>query len=62
MSFVEAPSAIEGMRMYPANLLMSRTSTMIVRPSGLFIAASIFRTSPILLAMMVSALVFLNCS
>ncbi len=36
MSFVEAPSAIEGMQIYLASLLMSRTLTMIIGPAGLF--------------------------
>ncbi|CAK9208951.1 unnamed protein product [Sphagnum troendelagicum] len=62
---VGAPSAIEGILMKPANLVMSPTSTVTMGPAGLFMydsAASIFRTVPSLLTMMVSALTFLNCS
>ncbi len=62
--FVVAPSAMEGIRMYPASLLMSRVSAVIMGPAGLFMyesSGSISRTSPILLAMIMRAFVFLNC-
>ncbi len=62
---VGAPSAIDGILMKPANLVISWTSTVTMGPAGLLMydsAASISRTVPNLLAMMVSALTFLNCS
>ncbi len=50
--------------MYSASLLMSWVSTVIMGPMGLFMyesSSSISRTSPILLAMIVRAFVFMNC-
>ncbi len=44
---------------------MSRVSTVIVGPMGLFMyesSGSILKTFPILLAMIMKAFVFLNCS
>ncbi len=52
-----APSAMEGIRIIPASLLMSLTSTEIKGPVDLLMyesGASISSTSPILLAMMVN--------
>ncbi len=65
VSFMIAPSTMEGIRMYPANLPMSWVSTMIMGSVGLFMyesSSSISWTFPILLAMIVRAFVFLNCS
>jgi hypothetical protein len=56
---------MEGIPMYPASLLMSWVSTVIMGLTGLFMyesSGSISRTSPILLAMIVRAFVFLNYS
>ncbi len=61
MSIAKAPSAMEGILMYPASLVMSLTSIVTMGPAALYmyeLAASISKTSPSLLAMMVSALVF----
>jgi len=51
--------------MYPTSLPMSQVFTMIMGLAGLFMyesSGSFSRTSPILLAMIVRAFVFLNCS
>jgi hypothetical protein len=60
-----APSAMEGIQMYSASLLMSQVSIVIVGPTNLFMYESfnyISRTSLTLLAMIVRVFVFLNCS
>ncbi len=65
VSFGIALFAIEGMQMWPTSLLMSWISTIIIGPACLFTydsTSSISRTSPILLAIIVRALSFLNCS
>jgi hypothetical protein len=65
MSSVSAPSAINGIRMYPGSLEMFFNSNVIRGPAGLLMyesAGSISSTSLILLAIMVRALVFQNCS
>ncbi len=65
VSLGSAPSAIDGILMYPGSLEMSLSSMVIMVPAGLLMyesTASISRTSLILLAMIVRALVFLNCS
>jgi hypothetical protein len=60
MSSVSAPSAIDGIRMYPRSLEMSFNSIVIRGLAGLLMydyAGSISSTSLILLAIMVRALV-----
>jgi hypothetical protein len=62
---VVAPSAIDGILMNPTSLEMSCTSTVTMGPVGLLMydsAASISRTTPSLLTIMVRALTFRNCS
>ncbi len=62
---VPAPSDMDGILMNPANLEMSRTSSVTMGPTGLLMYesfASMSNTSPSLLAIMVRALAFLNCS
>ncbi len=64
ISFMVAPSTMEGIRMCPTSLPMSRVFTVIMGVAGLFMyesSGSIPRTSPILLAMIVKTFVFLNC-
>jgi len=54
---------MEGIQMYLASLSMSQVSTMIMGQVGLFMYESsnyIFKTSPILLTMIVKAFVILN--
>lgn len=65
MFVVGTPSAIDGIMMKPASLEMFCTSIVTMGLVGLLIydsTASISRTVPNLLAMIVSALAFLNCS
>jgi hypothetical protein len=60
-----APSNMDGILMNPASLEMSRTSNVTMGPVGLLMyefSASMSNTSPSLLAIMVRALTFLNCS
>lgn len=56
---------MEGMRIWPASLLMSWVSTLIIRPAHLFtykFGRSISKTSSILLAIIVKDFSFLNYS
>ncbi len=65
MFAVPAPSNMDEILMNPASLEMSWTSTMTMGPTGLFMyesSASMSSTSPSLLAIMVRAFAFLNCS
>ncbi len=65
MFVVEAPSAMEGILMNPASLEISLTSIVTMGPVGLFMyesIASMSKTSPSLLAIMVRAFAFRNCS
>ncbi len=62
---VPAPSDMDGILMNPASLEMSRTSSVTMGPAGLLMyesSSSMSNTSPSLLAIMVRALTFLNCS
>ncbi len=65
MSSISTPFTIDGIRIYPGSLEISFSSIVIMGPASLLIyesAASISNTSSSLLAIMVRALVFRNCS